>query len=87
MVKGQHGKGGKPEVDRTKLEKMLRLCADTAEMPDWSDALAMLTESARENAEKLSDDELWKVAAGVRPPKLDPDKPVQIDPTSKKHKE
>lgn len=54
-------------VGKEKVEKMLRQCADTAEMPGWNDALTVMTESVQKKAEALSDDELFSVAAGARP--------------------
>ena len=58
-------------VGKEKVEKMLRQCADTAEMPGWNDALTVMTESVQKKAEALSDDELFSVAAGTRP-KIEP---------------
>ena len=46
-------------VGKEKVEKMLRQCADTAEMPGWNDALTVMTESVQKKAEALSDDELF----------------------------
>ena len=67
-------------MDIARLESMLRLCAATAEMPGWNDALAAITETVQRGAEKLSDDELWMVAAGVKEPRLKPDKGVSLTP-------
>ena len=45
-------------------EKLLRLCADTAKMPGWKDALSMMTD--KNTAYALSDELLENVAGGVK---------------------
>lgn len=68
---------------KEKVEKMLRQCADTAEMPGWDDALTVMTESVQKKAEALSDDELFSVAAGVKP-KIEPSRRVDFETGSTK---
>lgn len=70
-------------VGKEKVEKMLRQCADTAEMPGWNDALTVMTESVQKKAEALSDDELFSVAAGTRP-KIEPSTRVDFETGSTK---
>lgn len=70
-------------VGKEKVEKMLRQCADTAEMPGWNDALTVMTESVQKKAEALSDDELFSVAAGARP-KIEPSRRVDFETGSTK---
>lgn len=70
-------------VGKEKVEKMLRQCADTAEMPGWNDALTVMTESVQKKAEALSDDELFSVAAGARP-KTEPSRRVDFETGSTK---
>lgn len=70
-------------VGKEKVEKMLRQCADTAEMPGWNDALTVMTESVQKKAEALSDDELFSVAAGTRL-KIEPSRRVDFETGSTK---
>ncbi len=70
-------------VGKEKVEKMLRQCADTAEMPGWNDALTVMTESVQKKAAALSDDELFSVAAGARP-KIEPSRRVDFETGSTK---
>ena len=70
-------------VGKEKVEKMLRQCADTAEMPGWNDALTVMTESVQKKAAALSDDELFSVAAGARP-KIEPSRRVEFETGSTK---
>lgn len=70
-------------ANKEKVEKMLRQCADTAEMPGWDDALAVVTETVQKKAEALSDDELFSVAAGVKP-KIEPSRRVDFETGSAK---
>ncbi len=70
-------------VGKEKVEKMLRQCADTAEMPGWNDALTVMTESVQKKAAALSDDELFSVAAGAKP-KIEPSRRVDFETGSTK---
>ena len=70
-------------VGKEKVEKMLRQCADTAEMPGWNDALTVMTESVQKKAAALSDDELFSVAAGAKP-KKEPSRRVDFETGSTK---
>ena len=51
-----------------KTEKLLHLCADTMKLPGWNDSLERIGENVMNKCRSniLSDDELEKVAGGVK---------------------
>lgn len=48
-----------------KIEKMLKLAAESSEMPGWNDSLSYIVKKSNLSMKALDDSELEQVAGGV----------------------